>query len=91
MLGLDLKRKEKPFKKLTLFGKRSGSAATCANASKPQLENPAERVMSNLKLRLQGVGVVHAKMPTEDKVKSANNMKAIDLFANTIAQAQTAE
>lgn len=41
-------------------------------------KNPAERVMSNLNLGLQGVGVVRGEMPTmEPKVKSANNMKAI--------------
>ncbi|KAJ8043479.1 hypothetical protein HOLleu_10577 [Holothuria leucospilota] len=41
-------------------------------------KNPAERVMSNLNLGLQGVGVMRSEMPTmEEKIRSASNMKAI--------------
>ena len=45
-------------------------------------KNPAERVMSNLNLGLQGVGVMRSEMATmESKIKSANNIKAIRKLA----------
>lgn len=41
-------------------------------------KNPAERVMSNLNLGLQGVGVMRAETATmEPQLKGANNLKAI--------------
>ena len=41
-------------------------------------KNPAERVMSNLNLGLQGVGIMRAQTSTkEDKLKAAHNLKEI--------------
>ena len=48
-------------------------------------KNPAERVMSNLNLALQGIGVIRTAAPTvELQLKSANSLKAIRRLAKKL-------
>lgn len=48
-------------------------------------KNPAERVMSNLNLALQGIGVMRTAAPTvELQLKSANSLKAIRRLAKKL-------
>ena len=48
-------------------------------------KNPAERVMSNLNLALQGIGVMRTAAPTvELQLKSANSLKAIRHLAKKL-------
>lgn len=47
-------------------------------------KNPAERVMSNLNLGLQGIGVMRSRTATlEQPLKMANNLKAIRKLEKT--------